>query len=67
MTGAATTLLLVYTAAASKRGPMFWIIVRSSAPLLFNPAAVAPPINPSGSLMIPIHRESSPFFDQNRR
>ena len=52
ITGAAMTLLVVNTAVASKFGPWFSIIVRSSAPEFFSPAATAPPLNPLGKFML---------------
>ncbi|CAB4974762.1 unannotated protein [freshwater metagenome] len=46
VTGAATTLFEVKTAAQELVGPKFSIMVRSRAPLLFKPAATAPALNP---------------------
>ena len=56
ITGAATTLFEVKTAAPMNSGPWFWINVKSRAPVLFNPAAIDADLNPCGSFM-PRHRQ----------
>ena len=61
MTGAATTLFDVKTAVPKKEGPVFSISVKSSAPVLFKPAAHAAPTKPAGSFM----RLNHQLIDQN--
>ena len=62
ITGAATTLLLVKTAAESKLGPRFCMRVRSSAPVLFKPAATEPDTKPFGKFMRQCHLVQDHLF-----